>query len=240
MIHHFERILFDRILKNDVIILGGGGMLNFNNKWNEQINRILNLCDNVISWGIGRNTHNEWGMPTTKIDYEKFKLLGVRDWMPELRVPNERFVPCAFCLMPWLSEKRKTRRKWGVVEHWNFPIHAFDSYKIDKIVNANSIEVIRDFILTSDVIITNTYHIAYWSALALKKCILFSPFSSMFKYLKYLPVKFSGDLNVDTNALSECRKLNLDFLHDVKKILHPETSHINLIDKVISATIRKK
>jgi hypothetical protein len=145
------------------------------------------LCDNVISWGIGRNTHDGWKMPITKVDYEKFKLLGIRDWMPELPIASERFVPYVSCLMPWLSEKRNVRRKYGVVEHWNFPITAFDDYKddykTDKIVNANSMETVSNFILTSDVIITNTYYIAYWSALALKKCILFSTFSSKFKYL---------------------------------------------------------
>jgi hypothetical protein len=36
MIHHSERILFDRIRKKDVVILGSGGMLNFNNKKNLQ------------------------------------------------------------------------------------------------------------------------------------------------------------------------------------------------------------
>jgi hypothetical protein len=154
MLHHFGRILFDRIQKNDIVILGGGGLLDFKDEWNERVNIILNLCDNVISWGMGRNTHVGWKIPTPKINYKKFKLLGIRDWMPELPATNERFLPCVSCLMPWLSGKRKARRKWGVVEHWNFPITAFDDYKIDKIVNANSIETIRDFILTSEVIIT--------------------------------------------------------------------------------------
>ena len=57
--------LIDTIEKDDIVIVGGGGLMNFNETWNHQINVILEKSDNVIGWGLGFNTH---------YDYERMRL----------------------------------------------------------------------------------------------------------------------------------------------------------------------
>lgn len=155
--------------KKAIFILGGGGLINQNNQWNEWINQLVHK-NKVIGWGIGFNQH-----------------IG-KD----------------------ISVNVNTERLFDIPTMYN-------NQPFDELIN---------FIKETEVIITNTYHIMYWSTLLGKKVILFGIFSNKFDHFKYSPILYSGNLEHDMakaqtypKALQECKRLNLAFFEDVKKIL---------------------
>ena len=58
-----------------------------------------------------------------------------------------------------------------MIEHKDLPIQGIDWLK-DRIKNSETLDNIVRYIKSSEVIITNTYHCAYWSILLNKKTIV--------------------------------------------------------------------
>lgn len=138
------------------MIIGGGGLFQQCEAWNRDINEILNKCKHVISWGCGINSHYNKNIQE-QIDFKKFLLLSVRDYECDY-VDYVEYVPCVSCLNEDLSKKYEEIRNIGIVEHKEYPICEFEYERID---NSCSIDTIINFIDSSRVIITNTYHVAY-------------------------------------------------------------------------------
>jgi len=202
--------------KKATFILGGGGLINQNDFWNSWIND-LTKDSKVIAWGIGFNQH-EGKTITVDIDFNKFSLLGIRDYNK-----GYNYLPCVSCLKKELSIKNKIERKIGCIIHYENTELEFD---YPTMYNNQPFDELIKFIASSEILITNTYHMMYWATLMGKKVILFNPFSDKFKNFRYLPVKYSGNIKKDIekaksypNALQECRKLNLEFFEKVKKII---------------------
>lgn len=217
-IHSTKNISFGSILTSDVVILASGGCFEVLDRFQDHINTLLDINDNVISWGYGHNEHNDrpvyW-----HIDYHKFKLLSVRDY----NFPGQEYVPCVSAMNPLLDLKLVEKREIGIIEHQDFPINEF---RFDKIDHKQSMEKICKFVAESKIIITNTYHAAYWSQLMNRKVILYKPFSSKFKNFRHQPIEYSGDLKRDIELsknyplfLSESREINKRFFIKVKKII---------------------
>ena len=155
-----------------------------------------------------------------KINFEKFKLLSIRDYGKN---KNELFVQCPTCMIKTLNKVFKCKRRIGVVCHKD---HLFDTQGYESITNRVSLGKILKFIGESEVIITNSYHAYYWATLMNKKVILRDAFSDKFNYLKYKPVFYSGNLEKDISeakiydmALNECREQNLSFYNKVVSML---------------------
>lgn len=227
--HDMGWIQWNQIAKTDVVIIGGGGMLYNSNAGNENINRMLGLCDTVIGWSVGFNSlfpPHQWnGVVDNEISLEKFRLIGIRDFNHKSGL---EWLPCPSCFAFEWQKKRETVRKFGIIEHRSIPI---EGLPYDKITNACSAEQISDFIASTGVIITNSYHMVYFSQLMGKKVICVNPFSTKFNWFKYKPVFYNGGLNEDLmdglvkqascceGALEESRKLNLCFFERVKMII---------------------
>lgn len=216
-IHHTKDIKFESIRAHDIVILASGGCFEVLDLFQETINRLLDMCDNVIAWGCGHNAHHDrpvyW-----PIDFKKFKLLSVRDY----KYDNQRYVPCVSCLLSQLDKKYDIVRRIGVVEHQDFPI----DIDIEKINHKVGIDAIIRFIGSSEIIVTNTYHCAYWAMLMGKKVILYKPFSTKFYFFRHQPVIYSGNLEEDIaksktypDYLHESRNLNYQFFEDVRCII---------------------
>jgi hypothetical protein len=130
VIHDICQVDFDKILKDDIVILGGGGMLYCDWIFQSNIIRLLNVCKNVIAWGIGFNTH--MGQQITEdIDFNYFKFIGIRDY-------NHRsgltYVPCPSVFRFYAEVKDvPSVRKIGIIEHHKFAISGF---RYDKINNS--------------------------------------------------------------------------------------------------------
>ena len=98
------------------------------------------------------------------------------------------------------------------------------AFKIRTALNKYNIKQIIKFIGESEIIITGSYHAAYWSQLMNKKVIINGNWSSKFDTLKYKPVLLSDNIENDIlalktvpkNYLDECININDNFY---KKIM---------------------
>lgn len=94
--------------KKAIFILGGGGLINQNNQWNEWINQLVHK-NKVIGWGIGFNQHIGKDI-SVNVNLDKFSLLGLRDYNC-----NYRYVPCVSCLKEVFHTNKKIIRKIGCI-----------------------------------------------------------------------------------------------------------------------------
>lgn len=219
-IHEFRAVEYQSIFRDDVVVIGGGGLLDFDDSWNEIIDRCAERSDHVVLWGVGTNAQIGRSAARSSVDFSKIELIGVRDYQTQLP-----YLPCASCMIPQLEQKHSIRRRVGVIEHRSFPILAFPQY--EKMRNeTEDICSILQFIGSSEVIITNSYHMWYWATLMNRKVILFEKISTKFDHLRYPPVYYSGDLEADVarcethpDALEEARRLNRDFAEKVLRLL---------------------
>ena len=191
-------------------------MLNCLESWNKNINKLLELSEYVFGWGIGFNKHHNTHIKT-KINLSKFKLLGIRDYKQSYQ-SNTRYLPCSSCNLPQLKYEYKIQRNIGVIEHHHNKILLKEKY--DKINNELNIDDIIKFIGESNIIITNTYHALYFSALLNKKCILYNSFSEKFNHTKfhYINYKNNMELNENNKKLNETQTLNKELLQNSIKI----------------------
>lgn len=130
------------------------------------INKCANQCDSVVLWGVGQNHHSSDDDIGTLINYSSIKLIGIREYGIG-SFPNALFVPCVSCMHPLFNKNYNVIEDIVVVEHKCYPINEFDYAKIS---NDSSMEKILEFIGQANVIITNSYHAAYWATLLEKKC----------------------------------------------------------------------
>ncbi len=218
IVHDVNSVDLSLISKKDVAIIGGGGLINLCVDWSYNINRVSKIAKETIIWSAGFNNH--YGTKTKiEIIWDRIKLIGVRDY----NYKNFRYVPCATCVIKKFDEKFEIKRKYGVVSHQNEAHPIPDEFKkYERISNDDIIENIIEFIGSSEIVLTNSYHAAYWSILLGKKCIVFSAFSEKFKNYKYMPEFYSGDLDSDIakckvypGAMSDARKLTNKFVEDI-------------------------
>lgn len=215
-IHNLLYIDYSKILPNDIVIIGGGGLLNHSKEWNLSYEKLKEIGCKMVLWGTGFNNHN--GEEKYETNLNIFDLYGVRDCKDEIR-----WVPCPSCMIPEINYSYSNLRDIGVIEHKQFPINEF---KYEKLNNSMDLRKIINFIGTSNIIITNSYHAAYWGILMNKKVILYKVWSDKFDYMKWKLPNYSGDLDKDienciiySDALNECVEANKKFAKDVKQLI---------------------
>lgn len=206
-----------------VAIIGGGGLVGPAFKQLEDLVRRPDV--RCIGWGLGNNMvddkRSRYVASTAPLpDYiEHFELLGVRDFVEELR-----WVPCASCMHPLLSKHYDIRHDIVVFEHKRLPISINGFPRLSN--SGNDIKAILEFLGSGEIVLTNSFHGAYWATLLGRKCIAF-PFSSKFYGLKHkVPLcresewrDFIPKAVVYDSALSECRRANIEFYRDVTSLL---------------------
>ena len=256
VLHSDWAVLWHEIEKDDVVIFGGGGLLDNSDPLNMVLNRLLDKCNNVVIWGAGTHKYNkdnifEGKSATILINFDKAALCGIRDYKHPY---NQPFVPCPSCLHPAFStDKRnvKIEREVGTIRSAlenSFAVSGVPS----SVSNAEPIGTIVNYILSSNVILVSSYHGAFWSLLLGRKVIL--PASRLgvdkYKYFKY-PVGFYEGSKFDENELlriaseiseppdflAEARALNIEFFRKVRdlveeRIARPsETETIQILSK---------
>ena len=227
MIHDISYPDFNKIYKDDTIIFGGGGMIDASNFWNNNINTILDKSKNIIFWSLGHNKHYNQNI-NVKINFDKVNMLSIRDYNHE---SGFRYVPCASCMIPYLKMKEDIKREIGIISHKDYII---ENNKYDIITNSQNIYEIIDFIRTSKVIITNSYHATYWATLMKRKVITMGYLhSNKFNYLKYPPKEYTGNIIKDINdskiyelALNESIDLTLNYFNEIKNYLKETQSNL--------------
>lgn len=235
--HDIDFINYNEIEKEDVVIFGGSGLFDVTTSFNNAITRVLNLCDTVIGWSCGFNTHNgRWfqGDNFPKIDFSKFRLLGIRDYDHPSGI---EYLPCPSSLAfeIFQGHEFKIKRKIGFIGHKDLLGENF--FFDDALTNNENINRVAEYILSSEAIVTNSYHCAYWTMLLGKKAIVLNKFSTKFDYFKYKPEFVEVDKNesresienklngafkrakVYENLFDEAKDLNNRFFEKVKRII---------------------
>ncbi len=238
--HNLSTVRYSHISKNDIVIIGGGGVFNYNPwfNFNIAINKILDLCDNVVVWGAGFNSgiNEDRGLPDyePEVDFSRFSLYGIRDRNFE----DYNFLPCASSMSPLLDKayNAKPSRKLGSIIREDF----FRNEKhlmiegVENITHYKNYSSVIDFIADHEYVLTTSYHGALWASLANRKVIVPSSLRSHgFKYNYYgFPLTFIDDptdpaqlqeainkTNCNPNILSEYRNLNYNFFEKVKELV---------------------
>jgi hypothetical protein len=210
------------------VIVGGGGLMGETFRvFMQEIAKARPRMDALIAWGIGENFNVDRGggivLPYTQPlpDYlSAFDLVGVRDFGT-----NYRWAPCASCMLPYFDDSRASAEHEIVIyEHKRIriPIDGFPR----KTNDGNDIDGALNFLSSGEVVITNSYHGAYWATLLGRRVLAIPNLSKMYRF-KHAPVisraqhwKRLIELTVPyPDALVECRAATRAFYEEVKKTL---------------------
>lgn len=218
--------LGDPALLSSRLVIGGGGLLSsktFNPCFEKLLERDYEF---LIGWGLGDNArYDSIAGYTEQIEcrypdfLNRFSLVGVRDYGTAFP-----WVPCASCLHPLFAEKWAVQHEVVVFEHKRIPIPIADFPRMSN--NTNDFQRVLAFLGSARVVITNSYHAAYWSQL-LGKGVLAFPFSTKFYQLKHRvtlcrPAEWKRHLDrveSQPSALKECIEANLGFAEKVRSLI---------------------
>jgi hypothetical protein len=221
-IHH---AINDQLLtpdRFDATIIGGGasGWVFGQPMYSSRI-----LTATNIVWGLGASNIGPNALPRP----DRFQLVGFRDWMHPC-IDDQRifYVPCASCMSRLFDVPR------GTPEHrYVFFLHKlftgdFDTGNAPVMTNYDEFASVVDFLSSGAVVVTNSYHGAYWATLLGRPVVFVDPRpkAKTFKYTPTFTTKdewrdatASGDLKSYPDALEECRKINLNFYKRVLDLL---------------------
>lgn len=207
---------YNKKIPDGPLIVGGGTM----NNWLQSATLPRGP---KIAWGIGssiRGARHVYQPPA------RFDLVGVRDY-DEAR--PELWVPCVSCMSPLFDNPPEPTRP--AVRFLNAdphirqinPVGADD---LPTMYNTEPMDEIVAFLASAEIVVTDSYHGAYWSAL-LGRTVVVVPYSSKFYHLPWA-------LNVSTkrgddwhqgrplraqNALALCREATTVFYARVCRLL---------------------
>lgn len=209
-------------------IFGGGGLLH--GQWLERLDKFAALKRrSVLSvmWSAGMNVHFTDRLIWPKF-LDTFNKVGLRDWGN----PWE-YLPCVSCLHPAVKEAR------GVAPIYDVVVYEHKNRKIDipsglpGMNNEQAKDALPDvisFLASGRVVITNSFHGAYWTLLLGRVPLVFSPYSNRFFSFKRRlsncewynwrdALEDCLEQHGDSDYYRECVTLNLDFFEGVKSML---------------------
>ena len=212
--------LGDKInLKNQHVVIGGGGLIR--RTFEIKIKNIVSQKPkSLIFWGIGHNASykdKDWQPEFL----QNADLVGIRDY----NTPNT-YVPCASCMHKGFDKNYHVKH-----EHVYF-LHKHrtpDNINLDGPIMYNNnldIDEVLSFIGSTKILITNSFHGAYWGML-MNKDVRILDWSTKFSTLKHVPSRVNNLLdwkqsvpsNIDKNYLKECRDINIRFYDSYKNLL---------------------
>ena len=198
--HDIDNIDWRWFRASDVVVLGGGGLFDCLENWNQTINEILRKCHKVIAWGVGFNTHRAM-RPDTKIAFDKFAALTIRD---KDHPSGYEWLPCVSCMAVREIFAPSLGAGTGIVSHRDYWIHTDK----DHILNSETPARLINFISRHGTIVTNSYHAAYLAGLLGRKCVLKQvEYSDKFNWLA--PI-----------GLDEAKRMNREFYHRVMDLIN--------------------
>lgn len=212
-------------------IFGGGGLLHYGTM--DYLARAVNSAEPCVLWGAGTNLHGNKEIFHPKF-LDEFKLVGIRD-----AVPHYQHVPCVSCMCHDFDTDADADPEYDVVSYSHY------DHKIPIVAGITNafgtpITDVINHLRSGRVVITNSYHGAYWAMLLDRKVLLYEPFSNRFESLltlniKNVPVvcnrsnwaeKLVKLLNSEALAPSDkswflkyCRQTNTDFYEQVKALV---------------------
>jgi hypothetical protein len=204
-----------------------GAQRNFKNKYSELIEESLT---NVVkysapkyAWGIGHNGSTA-STPEYPEELNQYSAVGLRDWGTH----SHSWVPCASCLHPALRKNYTIKNPVIWFEHKKQLIkdRSFGNEPIPRFVNSGAnIEQTIELLGSAEVVLTNSYHGAYWATLLQRRVIVVGAWSSKFHHMKHAPVQMPAEHNwrdvldqtqIYPHALDECADANHAFWKRIK------------------------
>lgn len=185
------------------LIVGGGGLLHPGvDSWIAE----MSFHRPVILWGVGLNYADDSDEPRRRaaIFLHNCKLVSVRNrgFAKEF---SFNYVPDVSCMAPELDAQIEVTSDAGVYHHFQRP---FSIRGVPSITNENnkSLSEVIQFIGSKKVVITNSYHGAYWAGLLNRRTVIWEAWSSRFYDLVF-------------DGLAECREMNVKFYKQIESLL---------------------
>ncbi|QEH31748.1 Polysaccharide pyruvyl transferase [Aquisphaera giovannonii] len=205
-------------LGGKLIVVGGGGLLNsvFGRQW-ELITSDPSAC--LIVWGGGHNAHGS-GRIDGYSHLDRCRLVGLRDYGQ-----GHDWVPCVSCMEPGFDRPHPIRHEVVFFEGSHRPVRGVDP-AIPKLTSrCMDLHRVLRFLGSGELVLTSSYHGAYWATLLGKRVVLIGVSSSKFFGMKHPPVHgtpsdwMSGgrSARVYPEALDECRGANRRFAAKVEE-----------------------
>jgi hypothetical protein len=208
-------------LDGRLVIVGGGGLLRhpyFDRGW-EQVRAADGAT--IVAWGIGDNLHAEDapGSLPLAIDHPdwltELALVGLRDWQP--RWP---WAPCVSCLHPAFPSLRAAAPSVDAVVYSNrrFPVERIEG--LGYLTNdGTDLETALAFLSSARVVVTSSYHGAYWAALLGRRVVLCNAFSTKFLGMPWpVTVQMPGETwqaaAARTDMVSDALEVSLEATRD--------------------------
>lgn len=228
MCHDVRCVDYNKIDSDDVVIIGGGGLFNYSEQLNRNINRVLNCGAKVVAWAVGFNEHVEYGATyCTRIHFEQFAELAVRDFQNK---ENITYMPDVTCKLPELKKNYSIRRKYGIAQHKDYPIVGFD---FEKITNNAPVKEILRFIGETEIVLSNSYHMLLWAMYMGKKTVCIDPFSSRFFSYKDKPSYY----NSISDKFDECVQ-QAQVYHDLDEAIRQNDIFFEKIKRIIENNLK--
>lgn len=177
----------------------------------------------LVGWGIGEslNIDRKGGMVLPFAGelpgyLDAFDLLGVRDYGTRFR-----WTPCASCLAPEFDQPRPAPVHPVVIyEHKRIPIPIEGPPRLSN--TGNDLAAVLDFLASAEVVVTNSYHGAYWATLLGRRVVAVPNMSKIYRF-KHAPAigraehwrKLADVAAPYPDALAECRAANAAFFADL-------------------------
>ena len=209
-------------LNADVVVGGGGLLAQTFHPYMQRLASHRGGMRSLIAWGIGEseNIDRRGGFVLPYAGelpsyLSAFDLVGVRDF-------GTRFswVPCASCMLSQFDLNYEIETEICIYEHKRIkiPIEGFPR----KSNNGNDIDAALKFLSSSELIITNSYHGAYWATLLGRRVITIPNMSKVYR-LKHQPIfcrsddwrRYAALAPSYPEALAECRAANVAFYDKV-------------------------
>lgn len=202
----------------------------FQKQYQSLLNGVLEQISPVSKprfvWGAGHNGSGDTVFERIKWprSLSRYKLVGLRDYSP---VSRFTWVPCASCMHPAFDKKYTVKNDVIWFEHKKQLIKDFGQDPIPRFVNTgNNMDQTIELLGSANIILTNSYHGAYWGILLKKKVIIVGgAWSSKFKFMKHHPVildkkdswqNHRESAPVWENALAESRLANTEFWKQIQ------------------------
>jgi hypothetical protein len=166
-------------------------------------------------WGAGHNGSTD---ELERIKYSKFmgdyRYVGLRDYFPD--GGRYDWAPCASCMHPALRTDYAIKNDVIWFEHKKQMVKDFGDDSIPRFVNTGSnIEQTIELLGSANIILTNSYHGAYWGTLMGKRVVVVDSWSTKFHLMKHRPAfankktpwrEAVEHATVYQGAIDECRQ----------------------------------
>lgn len=205
------------------VVVGGGGLVAKTfHPFMEKLAARKSDIRSLVAWGIGELENvDKTGKTVPPFDgsypayLKAFDLVGVRDYGT-----CYRWVPCVSCMSELFDTAYVVKTDICVYEHKRIPLGISGFPTLSN--NGDDLAAVLQFLGSAHVVITNSYHGAYWATLLGRRVIVIPAMSKLYRFA-HAPVicraqdwkKYVEQTQNYPNALAECRTTNINFYQDV-------------------------